>query len=325
MGNQIQKGTTYTTVSPGNVVTAQNLNALSDASILLKGAVVNQSELTVPDAGDTVLASDASNSTTDLPVKVQLQNLPVAAGISNKTEMTALADDDVVPVVDTSDSTVTVPKKVKAINLLPESRKYGQEGFVSSSTYSSGVYALTMSNVTGYTQGMTVKFIANTANTTSSTAVNINSLGAKTIHDAAGDDLTAGDIASGALVTVTYDGTYFQLVNQKATGSESVSPTNSFTANPITFTHGLGSTPHRVRWVARCIVSDLDYEIGDEIDVQSISYSDATGMFTEAANATTCKLYTRYTTGRKISYKAGSDMGTMTSTSWVLVCYASLH
>jgi len=60
------------------------------------------------------------------------------------------------------------------------------------------------------TAGLIIQFKATNANTTTST-LNPNSLGAKTIVNPDGSNLSAGQIKAGAIVTVQYDGTNFQL------------------------------------------------------------------------------------------------------------------
>jgi len=71
--------------------------------------------------------------------------------------------------------------------------------------------------VTAYFNGMLVNFKANTANTGAAT-LNINALGAKSIKKLHDRDLETGDIESGQIITVIYDGTYFQMQSQLATG-----------------------------------------------------------------------------------------------------------
>jgi len=64
--------------------------------------------------------------------------------------------------------------------------------------------------ITAYAAGQTFRFIASGANTTNVT-VNVSSLGAKAITKNGTTALVAGDIASGTMVQVTYDGTQFIL------------------------------------------------------------------------------------------------------------------
>lgn len=60
-----------------------------------------------------------------------------------------------------------------------------------------------------YTAGQTYRFVASATNTGAVT-LNINGLGAKSITKDGAAALTAGEIRSGAVVEVTYDGTQFQ-------------------------------------------------------------------------------------------------------------------
>lgn len=69
--------------------------------------------------------------------------------------------------------------------------------------------------ITAYAAGQTFTFKATNANTTAST-LNVNGLGVKTIKKASGNDLVSGDIISGQLVVVEYDGTNFQLLSDVA-------------------------------------------------------------------------------------------------------------
>jgi microcystin-dependent protein len=66
--------------------------------------------------------------------------------------------------------------------------------------------------ITASAAGQTFQFIAAATNTTTAT-INVDSVGAKSITGAAAATLQAGQIASGAIVTITYDGTQFQLTN----------------------------------------------------------------------------------------------------------------
>lgn len=74
------------------------------------------------------------------------------------------------------------------------------------------IVASAHSSVASYTSGDTYRFIAAGTNTTAVT-LNINSIGATAIRDMHGVAIVAGNIVSGQLVTVTYEGTYFRLVS----------------------------------------------------------------------------------------------------------------
>jgi hypothetical protein len=58
---QIQKGTTYGTTSPSNLVSATNLNDHVDDAILLPGAVTDQTAKTVLADADTILVHSAAD------------------------------------------------------------------------------------------------------------------------------------------------------------------------------------------------------------------------------------------------------------------------
>jgi hypothetical protein len=84
-------------------------------------------------------------------------------------------------------------------------------------TGAANAYAVTLSPVPTLTTGLHVAFKAANANSAAST-LNVNSLGAKTIKKKDGaTDLASGDISSGQLVLVMYDGTNFQMVSAPGT------------------------------------------------------------------------------------------------------------
>lgn len=70
--------------------------------------------------------------------------------------------------------------------------------------------------VTAYAAGQKITFKSGAASTTSST-LNVNGLGVKTIKKKNDQNIAAGDIESGSIVTVVYDGTNFQMTSQLAT------------------------------------------------------------------------------------------------------------
>lgn len=79
-------------------------------------------------------------------------------------------------------------------------------------TGSADAYAIALSPaITAYVAGMTVTFVAANANTGSST-INVNAVGAKNIFFR-GEALKGGEIATGQPITLTYDGTQFNLMS----------------------------------------------------------------------------------------------------------------
>lgn len=79
---------------------------------------------------------------------------------------------------------------------------------------SDDAYVVTLSPApSAYYVGMLLVFKANTANT-GAAAINVNDLGAKTIKKKKDIDLSDGDIRSGQIVAVCYDGTNFQMLSE---------------------------------------------------------------------------------------------------------------
>lgn len=95
----------------------------------------------------------------------------------------------------------------------------------------SGTDTITASNAINpgaYAAGQTFRFISAGANTGAVT-LNVNSLGAKAIKKDGTAALVAGDIPSGAVVEVVYDGTNFQLVRNGAANRGANSDITSLT------------------------------------------------------------------------------------------------
>lgn len=72
--------------------------------------------------------------------------------------------------------------------------------------------------VAGYTAGLMITFKPGNSNTSSS-SINVNALGAKTIVNGAGANVTSGEIVAGRPLTVVYDGTAFVTPTGLATAS----------------------------------------------------------------------------------------------------------
>lgn len=83
-------------------------------------------------------------------------------------------------------------------------------------TSGTDAYAITLSPApTAYAAGQTFRFKADVANTGAAT-LNVNGLGAKSLITPDGAALATGQIASGSVVTVTYDGTSMQIESASA-------------------------------------------------------------------------------------------------------------
>jgi len=110
-------------------------------------------------------------------------------------------------------------------------------------------YAVTLSPVpAAYVNGMTIRFKAGTANT-GACSLNVNSLGAITIKKKLNIDTTTGDILSGQIVEVVYDGTNFQMISPQSlpfyglTAAGSTTYDLSTASGTQNIAHGLGVTP----------------------------------------------------------------------------------
>jgi len=89
-----------------------------------------------------------------------------------------------------------------------------QDGTLTYLTSVSGtdtITAIAPLSMTAYATGQTFRFIAAGANLTTGVTLNINSIGAKNITKNGTTALAIGDIISGSIIEVTYDGTEFQI------------------------------------------------------------------------------------------------------------------
>lgn len=99
---------------------------------------------------------------------------------------------------------------------------------------------------TAYAAGQIFRFVPAGANTTASVTLNINGLGAKNVTKIGNSALGVGDIQSGAVVEVVYDGTQFQLMNVQMLRLIGVPTVISATG---TFTSKAGTRAVRIRMV----------------------------------------------------------------------------
>ncbi|MCC6599594.1 MAG: hypothetical protein IT223_02855 [Crocinitomicaceae bacterium] len=94
--------------------------------------------------------------------------------------------------------------------------------------------------ITAYTTGMMLHFLC-PVDITGSTTLNVNSVGAIAIKKNFNSDLASGDLKSGQMVSVIYDGTNFQMISQLATApSAGLSAENS--SNSSTWTSSNSSS-----------------------------------------------------------------------------------
>lgn len=100
-------------------------------------------------------------------------------------------------------------------NLRKDVVQKGGDYATSSGSANAYVLAVDAQIVSAYVEGTTFKFKANFSNTAAPT-LNVNSLGAKTIKKNNDEDLIAGDIENGQIVSVIYDGTNMQMISKSS-------------------------------------------------------------------------------------------------------------
>jgi hypothetical protein len=91
--------------------------------------------------------------------------------------------------------------------------------------------------IAAYATGNLFSFVAAATNTGAAT-INLNSLGAKSITKAGSTALAAGDIVSGQIYLIEYDGTRFQLINPSTVSGVSSISFGSTGLTPSTATTG---------------------------------------------------------------------------------------
>ena len=167
-------------------------------------------------------------------------------------------------------------------------------------------YTITLSPVSpnaiqAYRTGVCYAFVANLSNT-GATTVDVDTRGVKAITKFGTAPLVAGDMVSGQMCVVVYDGTRFQLLNPgfnigpanfspginrqflrtnatPATVWESgyMTPVASYQSIPasgfaVTFFHGLGVDPLTWDIGIICTTADVGYALDDYISAKSLAY-----------------------------------------------------
>jgi hypothetical protein len=104
------------------------------------------------------------------------------------------------------------------------------------------ITALAAIGMGAYAAGQCFRFVSSGANTTTSVTLNLNGLGAKAITKNGSTALAVGDIPSGSVVEVVYDGTQFQMVGTSVNNaSTATSLTGTSTASVQTTALGSGT------------------------------------------------------------------------------------
>ena len=122
---------------------------------------------------------------------------------------------------------------------------------------------------TSYAAGQTFRFVAAGTNTGPVT-ININGLGAKAITRFGASPLQAGDIASGAVIAIGYDGTQFQAFNLSSTvtTTNTVTLTNKTLTSPTINTATVGGV-----WTAGSAWTLPAFTLGGTVTLNGQSFS----------------------------------------------------
>lgn len=103
--------------------------------------------------------------------------------------------------------------------------------YLTSITGTDTIVATAPVTMSAYAAGQTFRFIAAGTNATTSVTININGIGAKNITKNGATALGIGDIVSGSVVVINYDGTQFQITSTASSGNF----TNLSASGTVTF------------------------------------------------------------------------------------------
>jgi len=171
--------------------------------------------------GSTLWVQDRDAGTKILATRHDTHDQDLADGINSTLEKSgsnaATGDLDIGSnrITLTADGTAT--QDVATINQLQNNAP----AFQATDTGTANAYVIALSPaVTAYAAGQAFTFKAANASTTAST-LNVNTIGTKAIKKLNDQDIASGDIESGSIVSVVYDGTSFQMTSQLASSATS--------------------------------------------------------------------------------------------------------
>jgi len=167
--------------------------------------------------------------------------------------------------------------------------------------------------LTAYATGNLFSFVAVNTNT-GATTININSLGAKNVTKQGSTALIAGDIVSGQVYLIEYDGTRFQLLNPTNVGV-SLSTANTFTATQTfngsssTFALTILDANETVNVVASAPSSTTNFYIQSG-GVQYYTTNAANNWTLNIAFSSGTSLNTALSTGQSVTFTLVTTQGT---------------
>jgi hypothetical protein len=95
----------------------------------------------------------------------------------------------------------------------------GIVSYLGTTAGSADAYTLVGASISYLQPGLQIKFLPSFNNATTTPTINVNGLGAVTITKNGQSALAPSDLTTTALANVTYDGTYFQLINPQTAGN----------------------------------------------------------------------------------------------------------
>jgi len=261
-----------------------NQSGLTQGSVYY---LANTSGTIASSAGTISVVLGQALSTTSLIISQRFTQVPTAL---EKAQIPTAGQKNALPGNDTTIAVGTTNKYVTQTGLQNSAEQYAV------ATGAGTAYLVTLSPTpTAYAAGLTVRFKSPAANIGTTPTLNVNGLGAKNIVKLNGSTSPAvSDIANGQVITVTYDGTNFQMESPSAQTTMRGIFTNGFAQKNIadasttqTIAHGLGFIPKNIRLFITSAATGNTTPAG----MLTVSYNGTTtsqtGAMYEAANALT--------------------------------------
>ncbi|MDP6081025.1 MAG: hypothetical protein QF435_13210 [Arenicellales bacterium] len=234
--------------------------------------------------GSTLWAQDRDAGTKILATRHDTQDQDIADGVNATLEKSgsnaATGDLDIGSNRITLMADGTAKTDAATVNQIQSNGA----AFQATDSGSADTYVIALSPaITAYAAGQMVTFKAANASTGAST-LNVNTLGAKTIKKLNDQDIASGDIESGSIVTVVYDGTNFQMTSQTAAAGGQPLNANLTDIAAITQVNGDGimsdGTDYKaVPWRARNLIINGAAQIA-QYGTSEAAMGGTTGYFT---------------------------------------------
>jgi hypothetical protein len=168
-------------------------------------------------------------------------------------------------------------------NLLPG------EVYYSADTGAANAYVATISQISAYTTGQTILLNVANTNTSTTNTINLNAFGTKNIKLTNGSNINVGDMVSGSIVLLAYNGTNYELLNPATVVYQSQIQSGS-----LTYSADTGSANAYVATLSPAITS---YVTGSYISVK----------LSNTNTSTTCNLNVNSLGNKRIKLTNGND------------------